>query len=402
MEKNFENHVYSINFNALRKLGLWNWETKNNYKKKLFLFYRCFAFLFSVTALMAAIIQLYISRHDFRKVSFNLCTTLLSSGILLKNFYLGLRSVEIDGLRHDLYEDEMKQNDYEEIKIIKNYQIKFIIFRKFFYTSAFGFLSIWLIVSLLTLKWGPRELPFSIWLPLNIENNKEFFIAFIVHAIRGSYVVADAINSELSMFGLLLQIKTQYKILVNKLYKLSRDYSKFWIREKINKYKRILIENEYRSELKICIKRQLELDDYLRKLEIFYHKPMLLQLGICLSLAVVSGVKVLGSSFNLKWFYMIGYTLMVTFDLFVLCFMVDFLFEERKKLAHAFYDVHWYEMECYTQKDLIIIIKNARIEKSLTAWKIFTLDLKTFLGVLKALGSWLALFWQIMREKNNN
>lgn len=57
------------------------------------------------------------------------------------------------------------------------------------------------------------------------------------------------------------------------------------------------------------------------------------------------------------------------------------LFLQKEQLTAAIYGVAWYEMDCKIQKYLILMLIGTRIEHPFTAWKLFQLDLNTFLGV---------------------
>lgn len=269
MEEAFHQHFYSNNFNALRKLGVWELNSTDITKERFFFVYRCLVLVFSNVGLTLGVVQLYVSGNDFKQVSFNLSTTLLAAGILIKNFYLAYHSKQIDKLRFSLFRDAWLQTDPEEIKIKDRYKSIFLAIKKALYISGFTCLPAWLGASLATLKWGPRELPFSVWLPLNLDDNTQYFIAFFYHLVIGFYVTTEAIHAELGFFGFFLQITAQYELLAEKILNINKYYE-LPVTIKENKNYKIVIENQVKTSLKKCVKTQLKLNEYVYPLFAFF------------------------------------------------------------------------------------------------------------------------------------
>ncbi|KAK6640936.1 hypothetical protein RUM44_012634 [Polyplax serrata] len=409
-EDAFYNNFYSEHFNTLRKMGLWSYRGKSKTKKRLYMAYSCGSVAYCCMGFLLATTNLYLLRRNLAEISFNLSTNVLTGAMLIKNFCMIYHCREIEKLRRDLFDDESRQTDSEEIEIRKQYKFTFLAIKHLMQCVSYTIFPIWLTLSLSSLIWEPREMPFSLWIPFNIERNFNFFVIFVIHALIGTYVTVQAVNMELGMFALFIQTVTQYRMLVYQVVKIKKYYL-YPVTEsgKIN-CNRVMVENQVKFLLKNYVRRHLVLKRYVRQLELVFNKPMLSQLLFAVVLMVMNGVFIIlaHTSLTVKVYYQAAYAMIITVDVFIICTVVTHLFEQKQKIFDAICDLPWYEMDRDIQKQLMIIMIGLQQKEALTAWKIFKIDLTTFttvkwrlikasLAVMRAVASWLTLFLQVIK-----
>lgn len=221
-------------------------------------------FLYGFLGVVLGFIDLYFSWDDFEKISFNLCTTFLVTGTLAKNFLLSLNISEINELRRNLFLDSLELSDEKEIEITSKFKKMYLTLGRFLYFCVILLLGAWLISSICSLKWGPRELPFPLWLPLDLNNDSHFAFGFIFHAVSCIYVGAETISADLCIFSLIFQITAQFRILEKNIAKINEFYDKGSDpsgprRNRIQERNKAFLDFQAKKLLVACVKKHLKL-----------------------------------------------------------------------------------------------------------------------------------------------
>lgn len=163
--------------------------------------------------LCLAMARLYIARNDVEEVSFNLSTNVLTGGIIVKCFFMVYSSKTVEKLFRWLHEDSLQNSDPEEVEAYENFKKSFLMLKKAVYFLSGLSLMVWLCFSFVTIIWEPRKLPFSLWAPVNLESDTNFYVLLVSEVAVGLYVAVLSANTELTMFSIFFQTISQYRVL---------------------------------------------------------------------------------------------------------------------------------------------------------------------------------------------
>ncbi|KAK6636811.1 hypothetical protein RUM43_010474 [Polyplax serrata] len=391
--------VYSSHLNILRMMGLWRYSGKDSLKRRLYLTYTCSVVMCTMIILCLAMARLYIARNDVEEVSFNLSTNVLTGGIIVKCFFMVYSSKTVEKLFRWLHEDSLQNSDPEEVEAYENFKKSFVMLKKTVYFLSGLSLMVWLCFSFVTIIWEPRKLPFSLWAPVNLESDTNFYVLLISEVVVGLYVAVLSANTELTMFSIFFQTISQYRVLGLRFVQIKNFHdsikngkSNFRRDEEVNSKIKFLLEK--------CVRKHWTLQEYVRQIENVFNKPMVVQFGCIVVIIVMSGMalSVSNTKITMKWYCQIIYSMIIISDVFTVCYLATLLLEQEDRVFNAVCDLPWYEMNYDIRKRLITIMIGLQKKQVLTICKILKIDLTIFTWFVKVVTSWLTLLRQMIRS----
>lgn len=255
METHISEFKFSSYFNYLIYIGSWCLETEDPTKKKLYQAYQMLYFVLFFVSVAFQAIDLWSVTGNIAKMTFNMCTSVIVIDTLIKIIILLSKSDSLNKLRWNLWQDYHKFDD-EEDSIIKEAayaEIKFV--SKVFHVAATVFYPICVMTAFFSYLWGPRELPFPAFFPIQPNNSMQYNIVFGLECGFGIIILTAAIEMDLIVFSMALQLAAQYKILCKNILKLNKicesdvesgkkEINEFLRREKTRKYIKKIITRQ--------------------------------------------------------------------------------------------------------------------------------------------------------------
>lgn len=228
---------FDFNFNLLTRLGFWNIQTRSSAKRRFYCFFQSFMIVFFSSFLILQYIDLYVSRNDLEKFNFNLCSTVTLTVTLIKNLRSMYKLGDINKLRKDLYRDADNETDQECKAILVKASLEMRFINRLFYGMCYLLIAGWLSTPLIDYKSGARKLPIRQWFPFDIQPTPNYELAYTYQVLSCIFFVSTIVASDLSTFGLLIQISTEYDILNSILRKLNTVYENIDKEERGIKFK---------------------------------------------------------------------------------------------------------------------------------------------------------------------
>ena len=223
-ENNLSNSPFSKYFDYLTYVGAWEYKTKVRWIEIAFYTYRVFCFFVFAVAILFQLLDLWIAIGSLEKMTYNMSTSVIVLYTILRLIALLKKKKTVDKLRINLWNDFNKSDD-ETDETIKKMAVKRMDFAaKMFHIAAIIFYPVWIGFAYFSYLWGPRELPFPIYYPADYDDPVAYDVVFILEIISGAIILCVSIEINLLVFGILLQISAQYKILQKNIIKLGENY----------------------------------------------------------------------------------------------------------------------------------------------------------------------------------
>nr|ALX17416.1 OR6 [Pediculus humanus] len=415
MKSNFNEFFFSNYFNYLAYVGGWTYKTNNINTNRIIIFYQilCLVSMFASIALQLA--DLWRVSGNLDKVTYNMCTSVIVIDTTSKVVVLLNKTKIINKLRLNLWNDFYKYQD-EDIEKLKNSitsELKRV--SKMFHVAGLVFYPVWISVAYFSYLWGPRELPFPAFLPINHDDSLSYNLCFLLEIVLGTIILTAAIETNLIVFSLVLQMVLQYKILYRRILKVSDVYEGIHVDDDDdddnddvipnydynapNKKKEInfiLKRKKTENYLKNIINRQLILSHYVKLFEFGFNHYFLVQITGGSTLVIMNGLHVIKMTYQLssKIGHQAAYLFFIIVNFFFNCFYTSKLVEEFNSIGEAAYATSWYKMDANLQKYFLMIIIQAQKQPKITAGRFILMNLNTFLTMLRNTYSWLMLIRQ--------
>ncbi|KAK6640933.1 hypothetical protein RUM44_012631 [Polyplax serrata] len=378
---NFESELFKFPFsrqiNVLFFLGVWALDSDNRWVTHAYGSYRLVTFLILVSCVMCQGIDFWMALGNLEKMTYNMCTSVVTLLTTIKLLIILQRSDSLRNMRKMLMRDYYGYSSPQD-ETIKRHALDEMNFISKTYLGALSvFLPICMLLGFFSYLWGPRELPFPSFFPINYDIPSQYNIAFLIEVYCGALIITSAILLDLVVFGVVLQIAAQYKILHKDILTLNEFYSKE------NEVNILLKRDETVQYLKKIISRQKNLMRYVKKFEWCFNESIFIHILGGSILIIVNGLQVLKMSYtvNHKLIYEIVYLVLLIVDMYYNCHYMNILTLQCKSVGDAAYSIDWYEMDAGLQKYLLMVIMQAQRPPRITAGKLFVVDLNTFLSV---------------------
>lgn len=215
--------IYSAAFNSLTYYGAWTIQTSSSVKKKAYAIYQLTMLGIALTLVYSLCSNMLVIFGDIKKMSWNLCVTTLFGGALMKCIFLFRRRQILNSLRVSLHEDFKSRNSSENV-VVQNESLKlYKKIRWIFHGSLSAFGTIWIVSRFLN-----HMLPIPLELPVDFDmevylNYVAIFALFTFMAVAG---ITFAVEQELAMFAIMVQIRREYEIFLSDIPKLNEGLHK--------------------------------------------------------------------------------------------------------------------------------------------------------------------------------
>ncbi|KAK6640932.1 hypothetical protein RUM44_012630 [Polyplax serrata] len=392
------NFEYSANFNLLYYLGIWQIESGDAKKDYAHLIYRHVCFVALFTAIALQLIDFWMAIGDMDRMTYNLCTSTITTGSFFHFILQLIYSNELNELRRRLWLDFYMYDDEEDMAIKQQIlkEMKFI--SRLFHLAAIFFYPVCMLQGYFSYLWGPREFPFPAFMPFHLESDSQYIGPFLVELIIGVIVLFGTIDSNLLVFGLSLQLVTLYKLLQKDLGKLNEvDYDEGNVKGEYKEINYVLRRIKTEQSIKELISRLTTLTGYVNTFRSCMTAPSVLPFICGFILMITNGVQVIQMSyaFNYRLIYEMVYLVLIFVDLFYFCYYITMLNSEILNVADAAYFSGWYKFDVKFQKYILLMMLQAQRAPRFSAGKLVSINLNTYLLLLKHTYSSLMLFRQL-------
>lgn len=326
------------------------------------------SFIFDImTGYFLMIIYAFLNRNDFVKSTTQLPSLVSAPAIVLKAYLIWtkrevLREI-VDKLNILL---ESNSGLWEELKLEHSYQR----FSKHSKRLAFGFTGFAVVNSV-----GPLlhyiskkklQLPVQMWFPFDASSVGTFPFVYAWVVLTSTRISMVACGCDLSLYGFLTLISTQFEI-------LSKKFEKIDVKSKDLKKNLIKLMTEHEELLKISDKIQ---EIFSKSLSANFFGS---SLGICMS-----GFQFTYGS-NGESSHLFKYAVFVVLgmlQIFTLCSFSQQLIDSSLSVAQGAFNMKWWEIEDLKVRRLVqFIIMRSQRHKKLRALQFAEISLENFTRV---------------------
>ncbi|XP_014481496.1 PREDICTED: uncharacterized protein LOC106747954 [Dinoponera quadriceps] len=225
-----------------------------------------------------------------------------------------------------------------------------------------------------------RPFPIKILLPFEAEHSPIYELLVIVlfmHAMLNVYSVT-IVNTLL--FTLILHASGQIDIICEDLKIISEEISSYG---SSGHALGILVE---RHNKVISFSENVDkLFSFIALMQVLLNTIVICALGLFIMASVdESGVGVIKTAFAYG---------AVTIEMFIICFVGEYLSIKSISLADAAYDSLWYNMSSNHAKNMLFVIMRSQRELTITAGGMTTLSLEAFASIMKASASYVSVLY---------
>ncbi|CAK9812613.1 Odorant receptor 94b [Anthophora plagiata] len=350
-------------FNILMICGCWRPSfCRTTCNKAAYLIYTIFVVLVLHTFCISQFLNVILNVRTANELSesfYMFIATLLSC---CKIITLLVNHRNIENLGRKLEEEPCKPISTEEV-IIQNKFDRNIGSITIYYTILVELTVICMILSSLLTDFNEKKLAYRAWLPFDYSVPSYYYIAY-VHQIVG-LIGTSLLNvaCDVTVCGLFVHICGQQEILKHRLKKMTLEQ-----RPNIGKIVRF--------------------HDYLYGYVFMMQKKFKWIIGVqlvsstfvvCFILYELANTSPMSS----KYLQFVLYLACMMTQIFFYCWYGNQLKLKSIEIVNAIFEMNWISLNNSIKKDLIIIMKRAMMPIELTCAYVFTIDLNTFVNLLK-------------------
>ncbi|XP_043680366.1 odorant receptor 46a-like isoform X2 [Vespula pensylvanica] len=265
-------------------------------------------------------------------------------------------------LINTLAEEPYKPSDNEEIQI----QLKFEKLARLNtngYTSLIGFsVSSFVFMSLITdLK--EKQLTFQVWLPFDSTTPVIYYLTYTQQML--GMTLAGFLNVALDSLicGIFIHICCQIKILENRLMKIS---------------------NEQEALLKLCVRHHECIYKFADNVNKTFGLIMFIQFfgsTMTVSFTLYQLTKI--SSTSVEYAKMSLYMYCMLIQIYLYCWYGNLITLKSREIINNIFDINWTRLDNSIKTSLLIMMNRTMNPISLVVMKIFSLNLDSFISIIK-------------------
>ncbi|XP_043597827.1 odorant receptor 46a-like [Bombus pyrosoma] len=237
-----------------------------------------------------------------------------------------------------------------------------------------------ILFSFLT-DFGDRKLAYKAWLPFNYSVSSCYYIAYAHQIIALIGTALLNVACDMLVCGLLVHVCGQQEILKHRVKKLKKES-----RPDIGKIVRF---HDYLYGYVSMIQQKFQ--------EIIGVQLLSSTFVVCFILYELSNAPV-----NSKYLQFVLYLTCMMTQVFFYCWYGNQLKLKSVEVANAIFEVDWISFDNSSKKSLINVMRRATKPIELTCAYIFTMDLKTFVDILKmSYSTYNLLMYSILSNRKN-
>ncbi|KAJ3663388.1 hypothetical protein Zmor_007663 [Zophobas morio] len=360
-----------LNLIVLKSVGLW---PKGNglYKRDIYLVYALSLAIFLVGGFnLSQLINIYFIYTDFEILTSTILLTTTNVLALMK-MYLFLKNVrKIKKLLNTLNTCEFRPKTLKEFELVKPSLTRWKKIYIWYNTIVIFNLLMWSIAPILG-GLDQHRLPFEAWFPFDTQALPNYAAAYIYQIVCMWPMSLCNINLDCIIMALMMFLYVQCDLLCHSLRSLKWD--------------------KFDEELVECIKRHKLILGFVKTSNDFFNWIILGQFAtstsvialIMFQLTLVSPVSGEGLS---HIFYIHG----ITTQIFLYCWFGNELEIKSSRIPYAVYESDWICQSLSVKRNIIFFGIRCQRPIKITAIKLFSLSLQTFLSIMRSAYSYFAL-----------
>ncbi|XP_035718468.1 odorant receptor 46a-like [Vespa mandarinia] len=261
-----------------------------------------------------------------------------------------------------LAEEPYRPSDNEEIQIQLQFE-KLARFNTNGYTSLIGFsVSSYVFMSLLT-DLREKQLTFQVWLPFDSTTPVIYYLTYTQQML--GMTLAGFLNVALDSLicGIFIHICCQIKILENRLMKIS---------------------NEQKALLKLCVRHHECIYKFADKVNKIFGVIMFIQFfgsTMTVSFTLYQLTKI--SSTSVEYAKMSLYMYCMLIQIYLYCWYGNLVTLKSKEIINKIFEINWTILDNSIKTSLLIMMNRTMNPISLVVMKIFSLNLDSFISIIK-------------------
>ncbi|XP_014470127.1 PREDICTED: uncharacterized protein LOC106742051 [Dinoponera quadriceps] len=205
------------------------------------------------------------------------------------------------------------------------------------------------------------NLTYRVWMPFDYSGSAAFTFVFTHQMIGMSTSGLVNVACESLVCGLLLHICCQFEILEYRLTKITRD----------------------RDILRDCIRHHNMIFEYANAMSNTFAKIIAIQFAVSMLVVCSNLYRIAMAEDYVKFIPLMLYTGCMLAQIFIYCWFGNEVKLKSLHLANSIYNVKWPELNNRSKKSLLIIMKRATNPIEFSSAYIITLNLESFVSLLK-------------------
>ncbi|KAL0116246.1 hypothetical protein PUN28_011228 [Cardiocondyla obscurior] len=206
-----------------------------------------------------------------------------------------------------------------------------------------------------------KNLTYKAWIPFNYSSPTVYLAVYIHQLIAMSTSGIVNVACESLLCGFLLHICCQFEILGHRLGKLMHD----------------------QSSLRDCVCHHNRIFEYAYTVNNMFAKIIATQFAVSMMVVCSNLYRIAMATDYASFIPLIMYTSAILVQIFNYCWFGNEVKLKSLQLVNSIYDIEWPALSNSNKKDLLLIMKRAMIPIEFTSAYIITMNLESFVALLK-------------------
>ncbi|XP_012528082.1 odorant receptor 46a isoform X2 [Monomorium pharaonis] len=330
------------------------------FKRTIYNIYKLYiiTMLYTFTILQIMDIVLYVDNTDDFTSNLNVMINALVA--CYKMFVMSVNYENIIALIKCLTEEPFKPLDSEEIKIRRQFD-RIIRNNTLLYTVSVVISVTFVILSSLFTDFRYKKLKFREWIPYDYSSTTMYCFTYFQQMLGACHSVVVTIATDNLMCGFLMHICCQIEILEYRLKKILNN----------------------RLTLGYCIRHHNQIFEFAQIINLKFTKIIGFQFLASTMVMCCNLYQVTKSSLNANNLWLIMFTNCILTQIFIYCWFGNKVKLKSLQLIDSIFQMNWPILDNSVKKSLVIIMKRAMIPIEISTIFILTLNLDSFVALLK-------------------
>ncbi|XP_011705258.1 PREDICTED: odorant receptor 94b-like [Wasmannia auropunctata] len=290
----------------------------------------------------------------------NLNMMLTSSASCYKLFIVWINYEKIAALINCLTEEPFKPLNSDEMKIRRQYD-KIIRNNTLRYSSLIGTTVSFIALLSLFTDFRHKRLTYREWVPYNYSSYMTYCLTYAQQMISTFHTASVNVACDALLCGLLMHICCQIEILE---YRLSN-----------------ILSNQF--SLGYCVRHHNRILEYAQLVNIRFTKIVGFQFMASTMVICCNLYQLTKSALSPSHVPLIMYTSCMLTQIFIYCWFGNKVKSKSLQLTNSIFQMEWPILDNSTKKSLLIIMKRAMIPIEISTVYILTINLDSFVALLK-------------------
>ncbi|XP_025074597.1 odorant receptor 46a-like [Pogonomyrmex barbatus] len=330
------------------------------FKRTIYNIYRLYVISMLYTSSMSQFMDIILNVDNPDDFTDNLNMMLTMSASCYKMFIVWLNYENIVALINCLIEEPFKPLDLSEMKIRRQYD-KIIRNNTLRYMTLVGIsCSLNAVVSFLT-DFKNRRLTYREWVPYNYSSYMTYCLTYAQQMITTFHSASVNVACDTLLCGLIMHICCQIEILEYRLKKILNN----------------------QLTLDYCVRHHNRIFEYTRMVNIRFTKIIGFQFMASTMIICSNLYQLTKSALSVNHIPLIIYTSCMLTQIFIYCWFGNKVRSKSLQLMDNIFQMEWTALNNAVKKSLIIIMKRAMIPIEISTIYILTINLDSFVALLK-------------------